>query len=158
MNVPLSASERQSGVVLGVTRDKKFLGQAVEENRTSSPNGPSFVNRLHDFLGPADRVRDCANRRRNSLPELSSRHRTAPVFGPREYSPRLTARACAPRPSEGVYYRFRCLFANGLNERPQVWNHRCEILGWPAKSLKDMVARDGVEPPTPAFSGLRSTT
>jgi len=24
--------------------------------------------------------------------------------------------------------------------------------------LKDMVARDGVEPPTPAFSGLRSTT
>ena len=23
-----------------------------------------------------------------------------------------------------------------------------------AKSLKDMVARDGVEPPTPAFSGL----
>ena len=26
------------------------------------------------------------------------------------------------------------------------------------KSLKIMVARDGVEPPTPAFSGLRSTT
>jgi hypothetical protein len=24
--------------------------------------------------------------------------------------------------------------------------------------LKSMVARDGVEPPTPAFSGLRSTT
>jgi hypothetical protein len=31
-------------------------------------------------------------------------------------------------------------------------------LGWSAKSLKNMVARDGVEPPTPAFSGLRSTT
>src|SRR5271169_5829913 len=27
-----------------------------------------------------------------------------------------------------------------------------------AKLLKNMVARDGVEPPTPAFSGLRSTT
>jgi hypothetical protein len=24
--------------------------------------------------------------------------------------------------------------------------------------LENMVARDGVEPPTPAFSGLRSTT
>jgi hypothetical protein len=29
-----------------------------------------------------------------------------------------------------------------------------EISGWVAKSLKDMVARDGVEPPTPAFSEL----
>jgi integrase len=28
----------------------------------------------------------------------------------------------------------------------------------PGKPLKGMVARDGVEPPTPAFSGLRSTT
>ena len=27
-----------------------------------------------------------------------------------------------------------------------------------ARVLKRMVARDGVEPPTPAFSGLRSTT
>src|SRR5437879_269634 len=27
-----------------------------------------------------------------------------------------------------------------------------------AKALKVLVARDGVEPPTPAFSGLRSTT
>ncbi len=26
------------------------------------------------------------------------------------------------------------------------------------KSLENMVARDGLEPPTPAFSGLRSTT
>jgi hypothetical protein len=26
------------------------------------------------------------------------------------------------------------------------------------KSFRMMVARDGVEPPTPAFSGLRSTT
>ncbi len=26
----------------------------------------------------------------------------------------------------------------------------------PAKPFKSMVARDGVEPPTPAFSGLRS--
>ena len=42
--------------------------------------------------------------------------------------------------------------------QPQVRNHRCEISGWSAKRLKDMVARDGVEPPTPAFSGLRSTT
>ena len=39
-------------------------------------------------------------------------------------------------------------------KRPQVLNRRCEILSWTAKSLKDMVARDGVEPPTPAFSGL----
>src|ERR1019366_9486702 len=37
-------------------------------------------------------------------------------------------------------------------ERPQVGNHRCEISGWSAKALKNMVARDGVEPPTPAFS------
>ena len=27
-----------------------------------------------------------------------------------------------------------------------------------AKTFRMMVARDGVEPPTPAFSGLRSTT
>ena len=27
-----------------------------------------------------------------------------------------------------------------------------------AKFFRIMVARDGVEPPTPAFSGLRSTT
>jgi hypothetical protein len=27
--------------------------------------------------------------------------------------------------------------------------------GW---TVENMVARDGVEPPTPAFSGLRSTT
>jgi hypothetical protein len=27
-----------------------------------------------------------------------------------------------------------------------------------AKCFQMMVARDGVEPPTPAFSGLRSTT
>ena len=36
------------------------------------------------------------------------------------------------------------------------------IVGWEfppkaAKSFRMMVARDGVEPPTPAFSGLRST-
>jgi hypothetical protein len=33
----------------------------------------------------------------------------------------------------------------------QVTNHRCKISDWFAKSLRDMVARDGVEPPTPAF-------
>ena len=37
------------------------------------------------------------------------------------------------------------------------------IVGWKfrlsaAKFFEMMVARDGVEPPTPAFSGLRSTT
>jgi hypothetical protein len=35
-------------------------------------------------------------------------------------------------------------------------DHRCEISGWFAKLLKNMVARDGVEPPTPAFSGLNA--
>jgi len=38
-------------------------------------------------------------------------------------------------------------------KRPQVLNHRCETLSW--TSLKDMVARDGVEPATPAFLVLR---
>ena len=46
---------------------------------------------------------------------------------------------------------------NWFSEQPQVRNHRCEILGGFSKPLKDMVARDGVEPPTPAFSGLCST-
>ncbi len=37
------------------------------------------------------------------------------------------------------------------------------IVGWKfrlsaAKFFRMMVARDGVEPPTPAFSGLRSTS
>ena len=37
------------------------------------------------------------------------------------------------------------------------------IVGWEfplfaTKFFEMMVARDGVEPPTPAFSGLRSTT
>jgi hypothetical protein len=37
-------------------------------------------------------------------------------------------------------------------------DHKCEITGvkfagWTAKSLKDVVARNGVEPPPPAFSG-----
>ena len=37
------------------------------------------------------------------------------------------------------------------------------IVGWEfppkaANRFRMMVARDGVEPPTPAFSGLRSTT
>jgi len=27
----------------------------------------------------------------------------------------------------------------------------------PGRTLKDMVARDGVEPPTPAFSGIQSS-
>ena len=31
-------------------------------------------------------------------------------------------------------------------------------VGENAQVLKNVVARDGVEPPTPAFSGLRSTT
>ena len=65
--VPPPASERQSGVVLGVTRDKKFLGQVVTENRTSSLRGPAFVNRLHDFLGPPHSVCDCAHSCRNSF-------------------------------------------------------------------------------------------
>jgi hypothetical protein len=76
LNVPLSASERQSGVVLGVTRDKKFLGQVVTENRTSSPRGPPFVNRLHDFLRPPHRIRDCADRRRNSFAAIELRQLT----------------------------------------------------------------------------------
>ena len=42
----------------------------------------------------------------------------------------------------------------GGARRPQVRNHRCKISGRAAKPLKAMVARDGVESPTPAFSGL----
>ena len=38
------------------------------------------------------------------------------------------------------------------NEQAQVLNHRCEILGGFSERLRTMVARDGVEPPTPAFS------
>jgi len=30
-------------------------------------SGPPFVNRLHDFLRPPHRIRDCADRRRNSF-------------------------------------------------------------------------------------------
>jgi hypothetical protein len=46
----------------------------------------------------------------------------------------------------------------GLDLRIVGW-----IVGWEfrllvAKSFGMMVARDGVEPPTPAFSGLRSTS
>jgi hypothetical protein len=52
---------------LSCTRDKKFLGQVVTENRTSSPRGPAFVNRLHDFLGPPHCVCDCAHSCRNSF-------------------------------------------------------------------------------------------
>ena len=46
----------------------------------------------------------------------------------------------------------------GLEHRIVGW-----IVGWEFRLLaanifRMMVARDGVEPPTPAFSGLRSTT
>jgi hypothetical protein len=42
-----------------------------------------------------------------------------------------------------------------------VENHKCELSDRAAKTgvakpLKDVVARDGVEPPTPTFSGLAS--
>jgi hypothetical protein len=35
--------------------------------------GPAVVNDLHDFLSPAYRVRDCADRRGNSLPAIKLR-------------------------------------------------------------------------------------
>ena len=36
-------------------------------------------------------------------------------------------------------------------------NHIARTSGYRYLVLKGMVARDGIEPPTPAFSGLRST-
>jgi hypothetical protein len=38
------------------------------------------------------------------------------------------------------------------------WIVGCKFRLLAGKSFGMMVARDGVEPPTPAFSGLRSTT
>ena len=59
----------------------------------------------------------------------------------------------------------RKLSTNGLLERNPVGvgNRRWVILRVSCRQISDkffrmMVARDGVEPPTPAFSGLRSTT
>ena len=50
------------------------------------------------------------------------------------------------------------ILAPGSHHRGMGW-----IVGWKfplfaTKFLRMMVAREGVEPPTPAFSGLRSTT
>jgi ArsR family transcriptional regulator, arsenate/arsenite/antimonite-responsive transcriptional repressor len=42
------------------------------------PCWPPLINRLHDFLGPAHRIRDCA---------ASSRRQTERAFGQRGYSP-----------------------------------------------------------------------
>jgi hypothetical protein len=41
-----------------------------------------------------------------------------------------------------------------------IWEAESEASssGRSCKLLKEMVARDGIEPPTPAFSGLRSTS
>jgi hypothetical protein len=46
------------------------LGRSIHTERASSTYGPTFVNRLHDFLGPPHRVCDCADRRRDSFPAV----------------------------------------------------------------------------------------
>jgi hypothetical protein len=63
--LPISASERQSGVVLAA-----IATEISGDSRDSSRSRPPLVNRLHDFLGPPHRIRDCAHGRRNSLPTL----------------------------------------------------------------------------------------
>ena len=40
---------------------------------TSSTSGPAVINRLHDFFGPPNRVRDCAHSRRNTLASIELR-------------------------------------------------------------------------------------
>ena len=52
--------------------------------------------------------------------------------------------------------------SSAIGKLGAVSDHRCEITGVKFRAglltIENMVARDGVEPPTPAFSGLRSTT
>jgi hypothetical protein len=91
---------------LSCTRDKKFLGQVVTENRTSSPRGPAFVNRLHDFLGPPHRIRDCAHCSGNSFPAIELCQ-----LARRQDTRRYQQHALPPLVQwEAVYY-FRFLFA-----------------------------------------------
>ena len=48
--------------------------------------------------------------------------------------------------------------AHGTSSENRRWLMGGESRVLAGKSFEMMVARDGVEPPTPAFSGLRSTT
>jgi len=57
-------------------RESGFIVVSVSRSRPHgavtplSACGPAFVYRLHDFLGPPHRVRDCTDCRRNSLPAI----------------------------------------------------------------------------------------
>jgi len=69
----------------------------------------AIINRFHNFLSPAHGIRDCADRRRNSLASIKLCE-----FAGCECSPRSTARACGPRPHQAVHH-FRLLFDIGID-------------------------------------------
>ena len=71
--VPLAASLRQSGVVLGSRKAKTPASLSLLSPRgsgVSSARGPSVVNHHHNFLGPPHSIRDCTDRGRNSFPAI----------------------------------------------------------------------------------------
>jgi len=155
--VPLSASEG---------RREWFYGRVGDRNPPGAP-----VNTRH-----RQSVSHLPAGQRSSIAfMISSAHRTASAialtvagtfFPPSNCASLRAARILAAinstrlRPSSTRTSLSCSLFVRlwRLSERPQVRNHRCEISALIAKPLRDMVARDGVEPPTPAFSGLHTTS
>src|SRR5450631_3372869 len=64
-----------SGCRLSVARQTwlwqmNSIRSTVSGGFLSSVSGPAVINRLHDFLGPAHRVRNCTHCRRDSFPAI----------------------------------------------------------------------------------------
>ena len=95
--------------------------------------GPSFVNRLHEFLGPTHRVRNCAQGCRNSFPAIElcqfarsedtrrdQQHAFAALVHVEEFS---FFAFCSPRALLGLYMNRRRCEITGVKFRAGLLNH-----------------------------------